>query len=496
VAANLAKVGIKTTWQANVYKALAGPIGLGRNANIPHPDYDKQWDLGYRRNLVQLVAAVLLWLLFVVFALFQLFNATCDVHNLGTCITSQRTQTFPWDEQEGASHVHLYMRSMQKHLTLKFQACLITNGDYTGYLKNLKMDPPRINPVEGGCEQPTVVNLSSTGSLNRSFSEGGCKLFPNDNAYRYGWCYRMSSPLIGQFGDPAFRFVKIGLHVQTQGLLAANNYTNLDIIFSEFVGGDKDGWNSVYHTFDSFAPMKKEMFFQRVDMIKHSSLEFLTSKTPKPTKTYLQYHHEYNRWEKQASVEQLLAQDTFQVAQIYLRATSSRVVYEERQVKTLYDFPKDAGGFWTAILFIASCCYLCMACFCPVRVTDLPGLLRREEVKKSAHKDIAPEMAEVEQRHIASKPLADRCCSATNDLRYVHTVCSDPKDGTVNCESKGHPCSRSDDNVQHPAAMELIEPPLASMELPCVRWPPQLQSMDNEHYRSSDDKLSSNLEEL
>jgi hypothetical protein len=296
--------------------------------------------------------------------------------------------------------------------------------------------------------------------------------------------------------------VKISLQVQTQGLLAANNYTNLDMIFSEFVGGDRDAWNSVYHTFDSFAPMKKEMFFQRVDMIKHSSLKFLTSKAPKPTKTYLQYHHEYNRWEKQASVDQLLAQDTFEVAKIYLRATSSRIVHEDRQVKTLYDFPKDAGGFWTAVLFIGSCCYLCVACVSPVRVADLPGLLRREELKKSAQgfsRFTTPEMAEVEQRHVASKPLAadDRCCSATNDLRYVHAICSDSQDGTVSCQSKGHPCSGSDDSVQHPdqiAAMKLPEPPLASMELPGVRWPPQVQSMDNENYSSSDDKHSSHLE--
>merc|ERR1719240_1453596 len=196
VAEKLAKVGISRTWQANVYKALAGPIGLSGNASIRHPDYDRQLDLGYRRNLVHLVAAVLLWSLFLAFAFYQLFQATCDVHNLATCITSQRTQTFPWDEQEGASHAHLYMRSMHKHLTLKFQACLITNGDYAGYLKNLRMDPPKIDPVEGGCEQPAIVNLSSIDSLNRSFSEGGCKMYANDNAYnKYGWCYKLSSPL-------------------------------------------------------------------------------------------------------------------------------------------------------------------------------------------------------------------------------------------------------------------------------------------------------------
>jgi hypothetical protein len=285
------------------------------------------------------------------------------------------------------------------------------------------------------------------------------------------------SPLVGQFGDPAFIFVKISLHVQTQALLAANNYTNLDIIFSEFVGGDQDGWNSVYHTFDSFAPMKKEMFFQRVDMVKHSSLEFLTSKAPKPTKTYLQYHHEYNRWEKQPSVEQLLAQDNFQVAQLYLRATSSRIVYEERQVKTLYDFPKDAGGFWTAVLLVASICYLLVACLYPVRVADLPGLLRREEVKKRAQQDVTPEMAEVEQTHAASKPLAadDIRCLSTQDLRCMHTHCSDSQDGAINCELDLSPCS-SDGNLRHPDQLAT-----------------RMQCMDHEHHSSSDDKLSNHL---
>merc|ERR1712228_350636 len=142
------------------------------------------------------------------------------------------------------------MGSMNKnnHLTLKTTSCLITHGDYSGYLKHARMDPPEIHPLEGGCAQPTVVNLSSSDALGRLFSDGGCKLFANDNAVKSGgWCYKLTSPLMGQFGDPEFRFVKMSLQATPKELLAAGNYSNIDIIFPEFVGGTTDGWNSVYY---------------------------------------------------------------------------------------------------------------------------------------------------------------------------------------------------------------------------------------------------------
>merc|ERR1711959_344418 len=141
--------------------------------------------------------------------------------------------------------------------------------------------------------------------------------------------------------------------------------------------------------------MKKEMFFQRIEMVKHSSLEFLSSKVPKAERTYLQYHHEYNRWERSntggsgqiRSEAELLAQESLTVATIYLRATSSRVVYDERQVKTLYDFPKDAGGFWTASLFLGAFGYFLLKQFFPKKVADFSELLQRDHQKQMLQRE-------------------------------------------------------------------------------------------------------------
>merc|ERR1712048_420435 len=99
-------------------------------------------------------------------------------------------------------------------------------GDYQGYKTNLLMN--QIDPSKGGCAEPSYVNLSSENNLSTLVSDGGCKLYENDNAYRYGWCYKLSSPVVGQFGDPSFRFLKINVVADTEGLIAAGNYSNLD----------------------------------------------------------------------------------------------------------------------------------------------------------------------------------------------------------------------------------------------------------------------------
>jgi len=212
--------------------------------------------------------------------------------------------------------------------------------------------------------------------------------------------------------------VKVHVQAKTKEVIAAGNYSNLDFIFPEYVGGTTAGWNSVYYTFDPFTPMKKEMFFQRADIVRHSSLEFLSSTKPKPESTYLQYHHEYNRWERHVPLNDLLAQDTITVATIHLRATSSRIIYDERQVKTLYDFPKDVGGFWTAILFISAVCYTVLQRLFPARVVNFSELFHREMRKAGLNKEgpcanhpdkaAAPEFPQTESWKLT---LPDETCS-------------------------------------------------------------------------------------
>jgi hypothetical protein len=322
-------------------------------------------------------------------------------------------QAKPWDETVGSSSADVYVRSMHKHLSLNLQSCLITHGDYVSYKKHRADN--RIHPIEGGCASPKVVDLSGE-QFDTPVADGGCKLFESDNGYKKGWCQRISSPVVGQFGDPAFRFVKIDVVANITGLLANRNFSNLDFIYPEFVGGKKDDYNSVYYTFDPFYPMKKEMFFQRSEIVKHSSLEFLSSKESEPSRTYLHYHHEYNRWERSNTggsgqiQSDLLAKGTMIVATIYLRATSSRIVYDERQVKTLYDFPKDAGGFWTASLFLGAFGYVLLKVVFPGKVADFSDLLRREQLKHLRQAKSLPETVDGELSFAVSQPPSDFTC--------------------------------------------------------------------------------------
>jgi hypothetical protein len=159
------------------------------------------------------------------------------------------------------------------------------------------------------------------------------------------------------------------------------------------------------------------MFFQRSEIVKHSSLEFLFSKVPEAEKTYLQYHHEYNRWERSNTGgsgqirSDLLVGETIKVATIYLRATSSRIVHDERQVKTLYDFPKDAGGFWTASLFLGAFSYLLLKLVFPRNVADFSDLLQREQQKHMRRAmgtaKAVPDVADGELSFAASQPPSD-----------------------------------------------------------------------------------------
>jgi len=211
-------------------------------------------------------------------------------------------------------------------------------------------------------------------------------------------------------------------------MFAKGNYTNLDFIYPEFVGGKKqDDYNSVYYTFDPFYPMKKEMFFQRSEIVKHSSLEFLSSKVPEPERTYLQYHHEYNRWER-SNVggssqirSDLLTQESITVATIYLRATSTRMVYDERQVKTLYDFPRDAGGFWTACLFLGAMGYLLLKMVFPVKTADFSELLQREQHKRMRQAMVAAKQLPASLAEVADGELSVVVSQAPSDF-----VCGKP----------------------------------------------------------------------
>jgi hypothetical protein len=249
--------------------------------------------------------------------------------------------------------------------------------------------------------------------------------------------------------------VKINVQANANELFAAGNYSNLDFVFPEFVGGKTDDWNSVYYTFDPFYPMKKEMFFQRNDVVKHSSMEFLSSKMPKAERTYLQYHHEYNRWERHTSGgsgqirSDLLARETLTVATIYLRATSSRIVYDERQVKTLYDFPKDAGGFWTASLFFGACCHFLLQLVFPKRVATFLELLQRAERSKT----LQHEMDSVSDTH----------CTAKGELAYVASRAPSADADGANSTLTGKQCEINS-LCQHLGKASAVEPVPAQLD--------------------------------
>jgi len=270
-------------------------------------------------------------------------------------------------------------------------------------------------------------------------------------------------------------------------LFTAGNYSTLDFIFPEFVGGKAgDDLNSVYYTFDPFYPMKKEMFFQRTDIVKHSSLEFLSSKMPKPERTYLQYNREINRWERNKSGgsgqirSDLLARETLTVATIYVRATSSRIVYDERQVKTLYDFPKDVGGFWTAILFSGACVFVILKLSFPMRVAVFSELLQREEHRQL----LQQEVERVSASHLAAKEepthVVLRAPSAVDDAGHAPRHVARPAETFASCILLGKQCELSNACQHLDQALTVESPPT--------------QPNDNELCSKQDDELTRRIE--
>merc|ERR1712072_29283 len=89
-------------------------------------------------------------------------------------------------------------------------------------------------------------------------------------------------------------------------------------------------------------------------------------------------------------------------------------VYEERQVKTLYDFPKDAGGFWTASLFLGAFGYFLLKLFFPRKVANFSDLLEKEQQKRMGRvMEAAKAMSEVADGELSfavSQPLSDFAC--------------------------------------------------------------------------------------
>jgi len=160
--------------------------------------------------------------------------------------------------------------------------------------------------------------------------------------------------VLGRFGDKEYAFTKVRLFCPGQDQLCLDRGTDLSLYMRDHVIGNtlQHRWTDRYYSFGSLNWIGVEMFFQRFDT---STLGPFSSSPSH--KAYMQYDHEYNRFQTMKSREKLMEQDYVNVVTFYLRAVTSRKVVDRRPIKVWSDVPGELGGLFTVLCGVGALGY-------------------------------------------------------------------------------------------------------------------------------------------